>query len=167
MRYLSSVIWLAPFAVHVGYALSTYGHMPLYLGGTAGEAGAPVAVFFACWSAMILSANLVFVFLYFRLPKLKDRMLSVPGKAYWLSTDELRQELVERLRGLIGVALFGLNVFFLAVYQSIYQANAAPPLVFVPMAFLVFFFMLLPMLVTIVMMAAALVSLARDARRDG
>lgn len=166
MRYLASVLWLVPLAVHVGYAFSTYGHLPPALGGSGGGAGGTSsAVFLACWGATIIAANSAFVFLYFRLPKLNDRMLSVPGKDYWLSDADLRKELIERLRGIVGVALFGLNVFFLAVYQSIYQANARPPMISMRLNILVFFFMLFPMLITAAMMVSALVSLARDAKQ--
>ena len=164
MRFLTRVLWLVPFGVHAGYALATCGHMPAELRGARG-AGTSVALFFLLWAATIILSNLTFLALCLRLPRMRGKMLSVPRRSYWLSGPEQRAELIQRLRGIVGVAMFGLNVFFLAVYQSIYQANARPPMVFVPMEVLVFFFMVAPLVISAGMMVFEVAAMTREAAR--
>ena len=163
MRHLGKVLWLVPLSVHIGYISATYWHLPTYFGADSVGATDRTALMIE-WFAIIGMANLVFSLLHVRLPRFGDRMLAVPGKAYWLSTEERRIELVERLKGVCESALFNLNIFFLAVYQSIYQSNVVRPAVFIPQSVLVFFFMVVPLFVLTVVVLAASRTLASKAK---
>ncbi|MCP4602065.1 MAG: hypothetical protein GY847_16375 [Proteobacteria bacterium] len=164
MRYIGSTLWLVPLAVHVGYILATHTHLPPEIGVEPETPGTSVIHFLVGWIAIIGAANLAFAFLHIRLPSFSNRMLGAPGQAYWLSTTERKEELIDRLRSICEAVLFGLNVFFLAVYQSVYQTNAMAPFVNISMAVLVFCFMLLPLLVVIIAMLITIRGLAFDAK---
>lgn len=163
MRALGQLLWILPFAAHVAYVLATVEQLPASLGGD-GEAGTATSVFVVEWFAILGAANLAFAVLHLRLPRLPDRMLQVPGKEHWLATPEHRAELVERLRGVCEVALTMLNVLFLAVYQSIYQTNAALPILALPPSVLFPAFMVAPLLITVGHLLRSLRALATDAR---
>lgn len=128
--------------MHLALSLATADHLPPNVG----QSAMPIAYFFIGWFCIIGCANLAFIILRARMPHLKDRWLAVPNRAYWLSSEARRQVLVDRLQGICEIALLGLNVFFMAVYQAIYQSNAHQPVIAVPMAVLVFFFMVVPVL---------------------
>lgn len=164
MRHLGRVLWLVPLSVHIGYISATYWHLPQYFGSDSGESTNRTILMIE-WFAIIGMANLIFSFIHVRLPRFSDRMLAVPGKAYWLATEERRIELVERLKGVCESALFNLNIFFLAVYQSIYQSNVMRPTMFIPPSVLVLFFMAVPLLVLVAAVLAASRTLASRARR--
>lgn len=164
-RALGSVSWVVPAAIHVGYILATFAQLPEHLG--RGEDGTPAWVFIIEWFAIIGVANLAFALLHIRLPRLSDRMLAVPGKEYWLSTTELRAELVCRLRGICEVVLLMLNVFFLAVYQTIYQANTASPIIRLPDFVLIGAFMVFPLMAVVahfLFTMHSLIDIARSGR---
>ncbi len=163
MHRLGSALWILPFAAHVGYILATFDHLPGQLGGDE-EAGTATWAFIVEWFAVLGAANLAFAVLHLRLPRLGDRMLAVPGRNWWLADGERRTGLVDRLRGVCEVALLMLNVFFLAVYQSIYQTNAALPILSLPPWVLIGGFMIVPLFVIAAYFAWTLRSLARAAR---
>jgi hypothetical protein len=150
-----------PLAVHIGYVLATYSHLPPMIGRVSGT---QTELFLGTWLGIVTLANGAFVFLLVRLPHFGSRMLKVPGQRYWLATGERKDELVSRLRGICEIALFGLNVFFIAVYQAIYQGNTLHPYLFIPFSVLVFFFMGLPLFSTVVYMVIAIRGLATKAR---
>ena len=141
MRFLGRALFIVPLSVHIGYLAATFPDLANMVGHTAETAGIPKARFALFWCLTIALANVVFIALYWRMPKMRDSMLKVPGAAYWLSTAERRTELVTRLRGIVEAALLGLNVFFFAVYQSIYQANVLAPVVSFQPAVLITFFL--------------------------
>ena len=147
MRLLSRVIWLAPLAAHLAYLLATSEELPDALGARpwSSDAGTSTRLFLVEWLAIVGLANASLLAVHVRLPRFGDRMLSVPRKDWWLASKERRAELVERLRGFVETALVLLNVFFLAVYQRVYQSNAAPPRVSVPEDALVVGFMGVPL----------------------
>jgi len=163
LRGLGSASWIVPLAVHVGYILATFDHFPGQVGGD-GEIGRSTRLFFVEWFAIVGVAGLALAAVHVRLPRLSDRMLAVPGKEYWLADAERRRELVERLRGICEVALVMMNVFFLAVYQSIYQANVASPIVRLPDWMLIGAFMALPLACLVCYLLWSLHSLAAIAR---
>jgi hypothetical protein len=165
MRHLGRILWLIPFAAQIGYLLATSDDLPRLVGGSPGDPGTRLSLFVAEWFAVIGLANAAFVFVHLRLPTFSDRMLSVPGKEHWLSTPQTRAVLVERLRGVCESALLMLNVFFLAVYQSIYQTNASRPVITVPEKILIPCFMALPVAVILASVLLAMRSLAREARK--
>ncbi len=165
MRHLSTWLWLVPLAVHGGYLLATYDHLPLDVGAMGG-AGTSRRQFIYEWLGIISAANIVFSIVYWKLPHLNDGMLAVPGKAFWLSTDERKAELIERLRGICEISLFGLNVFFLAVFQFIYQTNVRQPILSMRTETLVAFFVVLPLLAVVIVMLLSVRSLAAAARRQ-
>lgn len=161
MPSLANAIWPIPLAVHIGYVLASYSHLPPTIGGAPGT---KTGLFVFMWLAIVTLANAAFLLLIVRLPRFGSRMLRVPGQRYWLATGARKDELVSRLRGICEITLFGLNVFFIAVYQAIYQGNTLQPYLFVPFSVLVFFFMGLPLLSTVVYMVIAIRGLATKAR---
>jgi len=167
LKNFGRVLWLFPFAVQIGYLLATFDELPPEIGAAPGAAGTDVYVFVIEWFAIIGLANLAFATLHIRLPKLSDRMLSVPGKEYWLATPERRAELVDRIRGICEAALLLINVFFLAVYQKIYETNVPAPVITILPLILVPFFMVLPLMVIVVVIVWALRSMAAEARAAG
>jgi len=164
LRSLGAVLWIVPFAAQVGYVLATFDQLPVRLGGD-GEAGTATTTFIVEWFAIVGAANLAFTALHLRLPRLGDRMLAVPGRDWWLAEPGRRVELIDRLRAVCEVALLMLNVFFLAVYQSIYQTNATLPILALPTLVLIAGFMLAPLLAVVVHFAWTLHALAAAARQ--
>lgn len=167
MKNLGSVLWIFPAAVQIGYFLATYDELPPEIGAGPSGGGTEMNIFVVEWFAIIGLANAAFALLHVRLPHLGDRMLAVPGKEYWLATPERRALLVDRIRGICEASLLLLNVFFLAVYQRIYETNVATPVLKVPPLVLVPFFMALPVVAIVVVVVAALRSLAAEARAAG
>jgi hypothetical protein len=165
MRFLGA-IWLAPLAIHLGYAMATYTHLPPVIGTGPGDPGTTLDTFYLGWFAITGIANGAFVYLYLRLPRFSANLLRVPGHNYWLATPERKNDLVERLRGICETALFSLNVFFAAVFQAIYQSNAASPYLIVPLYSLVIFFMALPILVLAVTMVITVAQITTTARNS-
>jgi hypothetical protein len=129
LNRLSRILWFAPLAVHIAYLLATSRGLPEALGARAwaDDPGVSSRVLLTEWLTILGLANGALLVLHVRLPRCSDKLLSVPGKAHWLSSPEHRAELIERLRGFLETALVLLNVFFLAVYQSIYQVAAPQP----------------------------------------
>jgi hypothetical protein len=164
MQRISGFLWLVPLSVHMGYILATYSHLPEALGSSS-EVETSTIYFLLGWFAVLGAANISLYFIQLRLPYFGDKMLSVPGRDYWLSTPELRNELVEKLRGICETSLLCLNVFFLAVYQGIYQFNAINPSITFPVFPLVVFFMFGPLLLTAGYMIVATFRMALEARR--
>ena len=164
MGYLGQVIWFIPLAMHGGYFLATLPHFTAVLKVAEHASGIARWQFAAGWCAVVGAANLAFLVLMIWLPKMRDTMLQVPGSRYWLSGVEPRRELISRLRGICAAALFGLNIFFLAVYQMIYQSHVARPYLKMSSATLVIFFMIIPLLVSLISMVLTLRSLAVDSR---
>ena len=161
MRSLSNIIWPIPFAVHIGYVLATASHLPSTLGGSAGT---QTGFFLFVWLTLVALANGAFVFLLIRLPYFGSSMLRVPGQRYWLATGKRKAELISRLRGICETALFGLNIFFVAVYQAIYQSNTFQPYLSIPLTVLLVFFMGLPLFLAVIYMIMTIRALATGAR---
>lgn len=166
MRFLGRVLFIIPLSVHVGYWAATVSGLPAAIGRTAADMGTPKDRFVLLWGLTIAAANLTFIALYLALPRMGDPMLKVPGAAHWLSNAKRRSELIERLRGIFEAALLGLNIFFLAVYQMIYQANALLPVTTFPPATLITFFMVAPLLLVLVVGVLVTRGLALDAKRS-
>ena len=127
MRQVTRWVWLIPLAIHVGYFMAVANHLPLSLGADLQSIGTTKRIFVLEWFGMIGFANFAFFILHLKLPYLKDRHLKTPGSTYWLSSKEAKAELVDRLRGMCEMVLLSLNVFFLAVFQKIYQTNVVRP----------------------------------------
>jgi len=163
MRFLGRVLFIVPLSVHIGYLAATFPELATMVGHTAKSAGLPKSRFALLWCLTIALANIVFIAVYWIMPKMKDSMLRVPGAIYWLSCEERRTELVARLRGVVEVSLLGLNLFFFAVYQSIYQANALAPAVSFQPAVLIIFFMIAPILMILVWGVLVIRGIALDA----
>ena len=147
MRNIGKILWLLPVAAHIGYILATHDKLPVMIGSGGGEEGTNVYIFIVQWFAMVGLANVAFAFIHMRLPRFSDKMLSVPNKDYWLENTERRARLVERIREQIEATLLMMNIFFLAVYQNIYQTNVEGPVVHIRPMILVPFFMILPLAV--------------------
>jgi hypothetical protein len=166
VRHLSRVLWLAPVIVHLAYLLATSRDLPEAFGAKpwSSDAGTSTRIFLVQWLAIVGLANAALLAVHIRLPRFGDRLLSVPRKDYWLGSGAHRAELVERLRGFLETALLLLNVFFLAIYQSVYQSNAARPTVSVPSDALVVGFMGVPLLLVVAAFLRLLVGLRASAR---
>jgi hypothetical protein len=167
LKHLSRVLWLAPFAVHLAYLLATSRELPEAFGARpwSSDAGASTSLFLVEWLAIVGLANAALIAVHIRLPRFGDRMLSVPRKELWLGSAARRSELVERLRGFLETALLLLNVFFLAVYQSIYQSNTTRPALSVPRDALVIGFMAVPLF--LVLLAFVRLVLGLRSPREG
>ena len=166
MKHLSRALWLVPLIAHVAYLLATSRALPEAFGAKpwSSDDGASSRLFLVEWLSVVGLANAALLAVHVRLPRLGDRLLAVPRKDYWLGSEAHRAELVERLRGFVETALLLLNVFFLAVYQSIYQSNAARPSVFVPRDVLVVGFMAVPLLLVALAFARLVLGLRSTAR---
>ncbi len=143
MTMISRTIWLVPFFAHIAYVAATYPDLSVHF--DARGASSPVLLLIE-WFALLGAMNLAFGVLHIRLPKLSDKMLSVPGRDYWLATLSRKKDLVDRLRGVCEAALMLLNVFFLGVYQYIYQHGADRPVLELPDAYLTAGFIASPIL---------------------
>lgn len=165
MRHLGSVLWLVPVAAQVGYILATYDELPQAVGAGPDSAGTDLSLFIVEWFAVVGLANLAFAVIHVRLPRLGDRAFRIPGRDYWLATPERREDLVDRLRGICEIVLLLLNVFFLAVYQNIYQTNAPAPVISLSPAVLIPLFMVLPLVAIVFAILLSLRNLAAEARR--
>ena len=165
MKHLSSVLWFIPAAVHVAYILATYSHLPLVLGINAQSKGISTSFFIIEWAAVVGLACIFFGILHVRLPRLSDKMLSVPGKQYWLSNKERKAELIDRLRSITETILLMLNIFFLAVYQNIYQTNATRPVISIPSKVLITGFMVAPLILILVNILNQLRIMARESTK--
>ena len=161
MSFISRTLWLVPFALHIGYAAAVFPHFPQTIGRTAARSGTLLDRFYLFWFLVVVAANLAFVLIRKRLPTLNDRMLSVPSKQVWLATAANREVLVARLGGIVETALFGLNIFFIAVFQAIYQANVVKPLIALPMPVLLVGFILFPLLLVCIYFIYVVHGLAR------
>jgi hypothetical protein len=161
------VLWLAPVLVHLAYLLATSRELPEAFGARPwdADAGTSTRLFLIEWLAIVGLADAALLAVHVRLPRFSDRLLSVPRKEHWLGSPARRAELVERLRGFVETALLLLNVFFLAVYQRVYQANAPRPAVSVSADVLVVGFMAVPLLLIAIAFARLIVALR--APREG
>lgn len=164
MGKLSNLLWLVPLSIHGAYMLATFFHMPPEIGSFDGAPGTSTPLFYTWWLAIVIAFNATFIYLNIRLPQLPRRMLSVPNQDFWHGTPDRKNELVERLRGICDTTLLCLNVFFLAVYQSIYQSNAQQPFLSVSTISLIFFFMVIPLLIIVVFMIFTVKGLASQAQ---
>jgi hypothetical protein len=165
VRNLGSVVWLVPVAAQVGYILATYDELPAAIGAGPESGGTAFELFIVEWFAIVGLANLAFSVIHVRLPKLSDRSFRVPGRDFWLATAERKEILIDRLRGICEIVLLLINVFFLAVYQNIYQTNVPDPVMSISPAVLVTAFMVLPLTAIVVAFAVVMRGLAADARR--
>jgi len=161
------MLWFAPLAVHVAYLLATSRGLPAALGARAwaDDPGVSSRILLVEWLTILGCANGALLFLHVRLPHFSDKLLAVPGKAHWLSGPAPRAELTERLRGFLETALVLLNVFFLAVYQSIYQVAAPQPVVTMRFEILAVGFMGVPLLLIAIAFARLVFGLRRSIHR--
>jgi hypothetical protein len=139
LRYL----FLLPLAIHTAWVAATWQRLPLEFGGGFTDT-TTLPVFVIQWLCVTLGANLAFIAIHWRLPSGGKHLLSVPKRDWWLADPERRMQLVANLRGLVEVSLFCTNLFFLAVYQFIYQSNVPAPILFVPEKILLIAFTVLP-----------------------
>ena len=166
MRNAGKILWLLPVAAHIGYILATHDKLPGMIGSGGGEGGTDLYVFIVQWFALVGLANVAFALIHVRLPRFSDRMLSVPNKDYWLANAQRRARLVERIREQIEATLLMMNIFFLAVYQNIYQTNVQGPVIHIRPMILVPFFMILPLVIVVGVFLFGMRSLASEARKN-
>jgi len=73
--------------------------------------------------------------------------------------------MIDRLRGVCEIILLLINVFFLAVYQNIYQTNVPAPVISVSPKILIPAFMVLPLVAIVFAFLFVMRGLAANARR--
>ena len=146
MGILYRLIAFIPLLVHAAFAAAVAEHLPGRLGMTVDAPGMDTTECLVGWALLVGLCNLSFILLYLKMPSFKDKTLALPGLPRNGLGPEIREELVRRLRGVAETALLGMNVFFLAVFQAVYQANVAHPLIRFPAPVLLVGFMLVPLL---------------------
>lgn len=150
MRFLSRLLAFIPLSVHLAYAAATVHHLPARLGQTADSTGTDRLTCLIVWFCLVGLSNAAFVFLHMRMPKFKDDTLRLPGMKLGRTDPDLRAEFISKLRAVAETSLLSLNVFFLAVYQAVYQANTAHPVMQFQRAVLFVGFMIVPLFVVMV-----------------
>ena len=157
MKAIASTIWIIPAAAHVAYVLATYDTLPLQVGAEAGAGGTSVEIFIIEWLLIFTCANAAFALIHIKLPKMSNRMLTVPKKEYWLQTEERKTVVIDKLKGICETSLLMINILFLAVYQQIYQSNVVNPIIKMSEAVLVAMFMVTPLLIAAIVIIASVV----------
>lgn len=118
LRYL----WLFPFTIHFAYALATFRYFPDFVGHNS-DAMSGRTLFIVEWALIVLLSNGALIYMVHRLPKFNNRILAVPNKDYWLKSEETKQLLIQKLQGMLESILVMSNIFFLGIYQFLYQTN--------------------------------------------
>jgi hypothetical protein len=149
IRLLNRLAAFVPLAVHIALAAATVRDLPTHLGRTVDRPGMDTKLCLAAWVVLTLACNTAFTFLDLRMPKFKDAALRLTGRSRRPLTREARNDLVSRLQAVAETALLCLNIFFLAVYQAVYQANTPYPILQFPMIVLFVGFMLVPLLLLV------------------
>ncbi len=147
LRYL----WVFPFAVHMGYIAATCQYFPARVGSEVGHAISPT-FFFGEWLAIVVLSNIAMVALRVLMPRFNDRILSVPRKEYWLANPERRQTLILMLQGFMETVMVLLNIFFLGIFQWVYQSNVGMPVVRLPVMVIVPGFISVPLILVMFFM---------------
>lgn len=159
-RFLARYLWVVPLVTHLAYALATIPTLPVSIGPVRSFAG-NVPAFIVQWVGTLLFANGALLFTTIWMPRFNDKLLSVPNKAYWFADAERRSELVERLRGIVDTSLFLFNVFFLGIYQWIYQTNVLEPVLRIPRNVLWVGFIAIPIATMFISLAFSLYGLKK------
>ena len=76
--------------------------------------------------------------------------MSVPNKDFWLRDESTRSLLEQKLQGVLDTLLILINIFFLGIYQLIYQGNVAIAVLKLPLPVLLGAFIAMPMIFTFV-----------------
>lgn len=155
IRLLNRLAAFLPLAVHIAFAAATARDLPARLGRTVDDPGMNTQICLAAWIVLVGACNIAFTFLDLRMPKFKDAALRLTGRSRQSLTQEARTELISRLQAVAETALLCLNIFFLAVYQAVYQANTPYPILQFPMTVLFVGFMLVPLLLLVLYIAIA------------
>ncbi len=161
MHYLNRILAFVPLSIHIAYAAATLGHLPPELGRTTSSPGTRTWICIVVWFSLIALLNGTFIFLHVRMSKFKDSFLTLSRKKSGepLSA-EGRSDRVRRFQSVAETSLLSLNLFFLAAYQAVYQANVLLPVVRFPMPVLFVGFMVAPLLLTAVHIAFVGLSLS-------
>jgi Ca2+/H+ antiporter len=154
MRFFNRALAFVPLSIHIAYAAATLAHLPPDLGRTAATQGTKTAVCLILWFFVVGLCNAAFIFLHMRMPKFRNSFLTLTKRADSPEmSEERRAETVRRFQSIAETALLSMNVFFLAVYQAVYQANVLLPVMQFPMPVLFVGFMVAPLLLTAVHIA--------------
>jgi uncharacterized membrane protein len=138
MSKKTSWLWLLALAAVVGYFFLTYGELPGRVATHFDGAGRPNGfqtkqVYLTSFLGFIFILNGIFGGLYFLLRRIPAAFLNIPRKDYWLSTPELRDELRQKLQGLVGLLGLFLNTVFLFTERVIYQQNTSDAVFEIPL----------------------------------
>jgi hypothetical protein len=144
-------LWVFPFTIHLAYIAATCQYFPDRIGSDVGHGTSPT-FFFGEWLAIVVLSNIAMVVLWVWMPRFNDRILSVPRKEYWLANPERRQTLVLMLQGFMETVMVLLNIFFLGVFQWVYQSNVGMPVVRLPAPAIAVGFISVPLILVVVFM---------------
>lgn len=151
MAIIYRYLWLFPLIVHGAYFAANYSFLPQRIGEPP-ETVISRTVFALEWIAIVSLSNVVLWGIWYRMPRFSNKVLSVPNREYWLKTDENRTALIERLQNLLESILVLVNVFFLGIFQWIYQSNVSSPVMHLPRIVLIGGFLTLPLLMILFFM---------------
>jgi uncharacterized membrane protein len=160
---LNTLLWLVPLVIHVAYLATTAQRLPASVGAGIETPGTPRQIFVASWALSLILSNAALIWIALRLDSFRDHLLSVPRKDYWLGTARRRRQAVSRIMSIVETALFSLNVFFLSIYQLIYQTNVATPLVSFPRIVLIVGFTATPLFLFFITLVSSLLRFQREA----
>lgn len=146
--------------MHAGYFAATCRYIPNRVGPDPGAAVSRLVFSFE-WLAIVLFSNLLLFVFWKRMPHLSDKTLSVPNREYWLTNPEHRNDLIARLQNLIETILVLINIFFLGIYQWVYQSNVLTPVIRLPIMLLIAGFITFPLTLIAVYMVSLMKALKK------
>ena len=151
-------LWILPFTVHAAYFTATVRFFPEKVGPSQGAAVSR-AVFSTEWLVIVIISNVLLLVFWRLMPRLNDRMLGVPNREYWLKNSENRTELIQTLQNLLETILVLINIFFLGIYQWVYQSNVLTPVIRLPLMLLIAGFITFPLALIAVYMTGLIKNL--------
>ena len=157
-RIISQTLWILPLVIHIAYLTATLPYLPDTIG-SVNSFTANHSSFVFQWMGTIIFANVSLFFLDIRLHTFSDKILSVPSKDYWLKDSAHKKMLITKLKELIETILFLINIFFLAIYQLIYQSNVTTTVFKLPGVILFYAFIILPLTTIIITLASTVIKL--------
>jgi len=79
--------------------------------------------FFTFWYLSVFALNSMILFVPYLVKWVPASWINIPNREYWLSTDELKNDCIRRVRGMLFGLYFWVNLIFIFIYESIIQIN--------------------------------------------
>ncbi|MBN2530073.1 MAG: hypothetical protein JXR76_27025 [Deltaproteobacteria bacterium] len=160
MTFVLRYLWLIPLVVHAGYFCATIPYFPQQVGEPVSSAF-PRFVFSVEWIFIVLISNITLFWVWVKMPRFSDRVLSVPNREYWFQSKKNRAELVTRLQNLMETILVLVNIFLLGIFQWVYQSNVLSPVLLVPQVVIIGGFVAAPLSLILIYMLIFIRSLRK------